>query len=721
MKKFKRSLSNFLMLFVLLAVAMFVCSKPVEADTQGYYKYYVKSDGTAAITEYTADEVNCVIPQKLGGHTVTAIEYGAFAKKEFMQTVQIPSTVKTIEYQAFIKCTALKSLTIPNSVTEIGSLMCQSCTSLESVVIGTGVKEINAGTFSFCSKLKSVTLPYGLEVIGGDTGYYGSFAKCTSLTSINIPSTVTKIDECAFSESGLTSVTIPDSVVTMEYNAFGECKSLQNVIIGSGVKTIPNNCFAYCSSLNSVAIRGNTLEKIDSYAFNGTGITSITMPSSVDSINNNVFAKCTNLSSVKLNEGLGHIGEYVFSGCTALPEITIPSSVVEIGNSNFNGCSALKTVYLNANVSHGDSYIIGPTKGGTTVYCYSNSQYLKNLKSNASSYGYTVSVMDAVPSTSVTLTAAKSEVYVGDRLQLSYRLSPSNTTDSVEFISSDKTIATVNQHGIVKGKARGSVIITARTNTGNLAQISIQVKQHPKTLSFNRYYLSLKAGETKYCPAVVDGGVSVDVPITYTSSNSSVAKIDSYGNIRAVSAGVTNITATVYNGLKATLTVTVTATPVKKVSFSITKKTMAINQTAVIKALVDNGARKDVAVQYKSSNTKVLTVASNGKVKAKRAGVAYITATAGGKSAKVKITVKKAPSRIKFTKKSVKVKRGKSAKLKYSLTKNSYTYKLTWKSSNKKIATVNSKGIITGKKKGTCKIVVKTHNGKKAAIKISVQ
>lgn len=723
MKKSRKSFSNFLMFFVVLAASVFIFTTPVEADTQGYYKYNVKSDGTAGITEYTADEINCVIPEKLGGHTVTSIEFAAFADKEFMQTVQIPSTVKKIAYQAFRKCTALKSLVIPDSVTELGSHVCSNCTSLESVVIGTGVKEIQYGAFVSCSKLKNVTLPYGLEVIGGDTGNYGSFAYCTSLSTINIPSTVTKIDECAFSYSGLTSVIIPDSVTTVEYKAFGECKNLKSVIIGSGLKTIPSNCFAYCNNLDSVTIRGNTLEKIDIYAFNYTNISEITMPSSVDTIKSHAFANCTALSSVTLNEGLGYIGEWVFFKCTSIPEITIPSSVIEIGNNIFQSCSGLKKVYLNANIAgkNVSSHMIGETNGNTIVYCYSNSQYLSKLRSYASNDNYTVSVMDAVPSSSVTFHSQKPEVYAGESLQLSYSLSPSDTTDSVEFISSDTNIATVNQHGIVKGKARGDVIITARTNNGNLAQISIVVKQHPKTISFDRYSILLKVGETKNMPAKVDGGVAMDVPVTYTSSNSAVAQVDAYGNIRAISSGVATITATSYNGLKATLDVRVSAVPVKKVSFSITRKTLAVNQEAVIQALVDNGARKDIAVQYKSSNTRVATVASNGKVKAKRAGTAYITATAGGKSARVTITVKNAPSKIKFTKKSVKVKCGKSARLKYSITKNSYTYKLTWTSSNKKIATVNSKGTVTGKKKGTCKIIVKTHNGKKASIKITVK
>lgn len=547
---------------ILLAAAFFIFSDSVEAYTEGYYNYTVYTDGTAGIKQYTGDEVNCVIPEKLGGHTVTVIEFAAFEKKEFMQTVKIPSTVKRIESQAFKKSTVLKSLTIPDSVTEIESYICQNCTGLESVVIGNGVKEISNGAFGSCTSLKNVTLPYGLEIIKGDTGLYGAFYNCTSLETI---------------------------------------KLLANV---------------------------------------------------VDDTNNS-------------------------------------------------------------------GVIIGVPGNKPVVYCYENSQYLTKLRSNAS--GYTVETMNAVVASSISLNPTKLEINAGDRAIISYVLSPFNSTDSVEFISSNTSIAKVNQHGIVTGVARGSVLITARTNTGVIAQISVVVYEHPKTLSFSLSSKSLKVGEIASLPAKVDSGNRTDVPVTYTSSNSDVAKVDANGNVRAIAPGTAVITASVYNGLKATIKITVTYGAVKNVSFSVTKKTMAVKQQTTMKALVDNGVRKDVIIRYQSSNTSVVTVNSSGTVTAKKAGTAYIIASAGGKSAKVIITVKKAPSRIKFKNKTVKLKPGKTIKLKYSLTKNSYTYKLTWSSSNKKISTVDSKGKVTAIKKGKCKITVKTHNGKKASVKINVK
>lgn len=128
------------------------------------------------------------------------------------------------------------------------------------------------------------------------------------------------------------------------------------------------------------------------------------------------------------------------------------------------------------------------------------------------------------------------------------------------------------------------------------------------------------------------------------------------------------------------------------------------------------------AVGYKTSNSKILKVTNQGVVTAKKVGKAKITVTDEKGNTKIcTITVKKAPKKVKvnFTKKTIK--KGKKATIKVSFAKGYYSNKITFKSNNKKVATVNSKGVITAKKKGTCKITVKTYNGKKAVIKITVK
>ena len=120
-------------------------------------------------------------------------------------------------------------------------------------------------------------------------------------------------------------------------------------------------------------------------------------------------------------------------------------------------------------------------------------------------------------------------------------------------------------------------------------------------------------------------------------------------------------------------------------------------------------------VTWTSSNKKVATVNSKGVVTAKAKGTAVITATCGEYKATCKVTVKN-PS-LKLTKTSASVKVGKTTKITVKVTPSG---KITYKSSNSKIATVSSKGVVKGKKKGIAKITV-TCNGVKKVFTVTVK
>lgn len=123
-----------------------------------------------------------------------------------------------------------------------------------------------------------------------------------------------------------------------------------------------------------------------------------------------------------------------------------------------------------------------------------------------------------------------------------------------------------------------------------------------------------------------------------------------------------------------------------------------------------------------SSNTNIATVNNEGKVTGISPGTTFITIdTLSGVSTVAKVTVKKAPKSIKATVTKKKIKKGKTAKIKVKLSKGSASYKITYKALNKKIASVNAKGKIKAKKKGTAKFRIITYNKKKATVKIKVR
>ena len=138
---------------------------------------------------------------------------------------------------------------------------------------------IGAYAFKNCSDLTSLTLPSSVTRIGDY-----AFKNCSGLTSLTLPSSVTRIGDYAFYNcSGLTSLTLPSSVTSIGEFAFSYCSGLTSLTIPSGVTSIGMSAFEYCSSLTSLTLP-SSVNEIGIYAFHGcSGLTSLTLPSSVTS------------------------------------------------------------------------------------------------------------------------------------------------------------------------------------------------------------------------------------------------------------------------------------------------------------------------------------------------------------------------------------------------------------------------------------------------------
>lgn len=183
--------------------------------------------------------------------------------------------------------------------------------------------------------------------------------------------------------------------------------------------------------------------------------------------------------------------------------------------------------------------------------------------------------------------------------------------------------------------------------------------------------------------------------VTYTTSNKAVATVSSTGVVKGVKAGTAVITANCGNAT-ATCKVTVKAPSVK-----FAKKSAVVykGRTATVKATLAGVS----SVTYKSSNTKIATVNSKtGTVKGIKAGTVTITATSGKLKATYKLTVKN-PT-FTLTKSSATIAKGKTTTIK---SKAAPASKVTYISSNKKVATVTSKGVVKGIRKGKATITVK--------------
>lgn len=196
---------------------------------------------------------------------------------------------------------------------------------------------------------------------------------------------------------------------------------------------------------------------------------------------------------------------------------------------------------------------------------------------------------------------------------------------------------------------------------------------------------------------------------SWTSSKKSVATVDKNGKITATSKeGTAVITVTLASGKTAKVTVTVKMIRTTKLTKVPKTLSLTTGKKYTLKPVVTPSNSQE-KVTYKSSNTKIATVSSTGVITAKKVGKVTITVQSGKQKATVTLTVKKAPAlkAIKNVPTKKTITKGKTYTLKPQLYPSGAIAKITYTTSNKSIATVDSKGKITAKKKGTAVITVK--------------
>jgi len=341
----------------------------------------------------------------------------------------------------------------------------------------------------------------------------------------------------------------------------------------------------------------------------------------------------------------------------------------------------------------------------------------------------TCTVTVSTPVTGVTIAPTTLNLNVGNSSTLTATIAPTNASNkNVTWASSNTNIATVDTNGKVIAIANGTTTITVTTNDGNkTASCTVIVSTliiPVKSVTVTPTTLTLDVGDSSEIIATVAPENATNKNVTWKSNNTSVATVDANGKITAKAKGTAGITATTVDGKKtATCSVTVII-PVTGVTINPTTLTLNVGNNSTLTATVAPTSATNKKITWTSSNTSVATVDANGRVTAKIAGTAIITATtvSEGKTATCTVTVVNPVTNITIAPKTLSLSIGNSSVLAATITPTNATNKdVTWSSSNTSIATVDQNGKVTAKAKGTATITVASVDGnKRATCKLTV-
>lgn len=310
-------------------------------------------------------------------------------------------------------------------------------------------------------------------------------------------------------------------------------------------------------------------------------------------------------------------------------------------------------------------------------------------------------------------------LFVGGSGKIRYSVLPSNATNTnVTFKSLNEKVATVDANGVVTGVSEGNADIVITTEEGGFeAKCAVRVdgidargieRVGDKTVTMG-------LNQTRQLQVKITPSDTTNKNVQWTSSNNSVATVDSNGVVISKNSGSTIITATTHNGLKTEFFIEV-ETPVTNITLNSNEINLNPGGTFKLDATVNPSNASNKNIKWISANESIATVDQSGNVTADVAGTTYISAvSADGKvvatcTVNVSKPVVTKPAKVKI--KSAK-KKGKKVTLKWKKISDATGYVVYMKTNSGKF-----KAVKTVKKAKTVKAVISLKKGNKYSFKI---
>lgn len=416
------------------------------------------------------------------------------------------------------------------------------------------------------------------------------------------------------------------------------------------------------------------------------------------------------------------------------------STVQESSETEYDISFAQNSYTIKAGTSISPEYIVTPKKYNGTVKFKSDNPSVISIDNhgkvtahkkgtavltayidNGKECKCTFNILSAITLEDITTDNTEYTLGVGERLSLPFKMTPENADISdITFKSSNPKAAAVDSEGNITAVGKGTTKVTLTTVGGKTAVCNIKVLDAPKEFSLECDYKNLYYGYSySVTPSFRDGEYSNQ--ITYKSNNTTIAEIDTDGNITPKGKGITTVTATAYNGLTASYDIIVKGVYIENMSVTNRRNVFGISEKCCINLQLSPSSATVEDVKFSSSDTSILEIDNKGNCNFKKAGQSTVTITAENqKSINYTITVMNDPSEIYLNCSEYTLYRNQRLQLNVSFKQNEMQSSITYKSSNPSVASVDDNGTVTTFNGGTAIITASTYNGVTASTKISV-
>ncbi len=352
--------------------------------------------------------------------------------------------------------------------------------------------------------------------------------------------------------------------------------------------------------------------------------------------------------------------------------------------------------------------LITGVKGGVTVIIVKTVE--RGLMATC-----TITVQEDIQS--ITLSETETYLAKGKNKKLTATILPASATKKkLKWTSSDESIVIVDSEGNIHGVNLGEAIITATAQDDGKVSATCKVTVIDATtkITLNQTIIRIMERDTYQLTYTIEPNYASVQRVNWTTSDASVARVDSLGLVTGVGAGEAKIRATAADGSGVYAECTVIVTPIiltTNVRVDSPATTLVVGETRTMTARTQPRNTTE-AIRWVSENPSVVTIDSDGNMRAVGPGVAQITAisSVSGIEGTSTITV------LGLNATSVTLEQYDT----FDLYLDGVDSTVTWFSRNKRIATVTRRGVVTGRREGTTDVVARV-GGKLVSCEVNVE